>query len=134
MARCAISIAASRRRAAALRRVLVETTGLADPVPILQTLITDEVVAPLYRPDGVVTLVDAVHGARSLDAHAEAVKQAALADCMLITKCDLAGTRAIAALERRLARINPGARQFRVTRGKSPGRTLRGTLGSANGV
>ncbi len=98
-------------------RVLIETTGLADPVPLLQTLITDEVVAPRYRADGVVTLVDGVHGARGLDEHAEAAKQAALADRLLITKCDLAGENAIVGLERRLARANPGARQFRVMRG-----------------
>jgi len=90
-------------------RVLIETTGLADPVPVLQTLITDEEIAPLYRLDGVVTLVDGVHGAGQLEAHAEAVKQAALADRLLITKCDLAEARAVAGLERRLSRINPGA-------------------------
>ncbi len=125
-----------RRRDGALPpfdRVLVETTGLADPVPVLQTLITDEAVAPLYRADGVVTLVDAVHGARSLDEHAEAVKQAALADCILITKCDRAGARAIAVLERRLARVNPGARRFRVTRGEiAPGELFGAALDPAN--
>ncbi len=109
-----------RRRDATLPpydRVLIETTGLADPVPLLQTLITDEVVAPRYRADGVSTLVDAVHGAASLDEHAEAVKQAALADRLLVTKCDLADETSVAALERRLARANPGARRLRVTRG-----------------
>jgi len=99
-------------------RVLIETTGLADPVPVLQTLITDEKIAPLYRLDSVVTLVDGVHGAGQLDAHAEAVKQAALADRLLITKCDLADARSVAELERRLARINPGARRRRVARGE----------------
>jgi G3E family GTPase len=107
-------------------RVLIETTGLADPVPLLQTLITDEIVAPRYRADGVVTLVDAVHGARGLDEHAEAAKQAALADRLLITKCDLAGEDAIADLERRLARANPGARQFRVMRGDIAAREIFG--------
>lgn len=99
-------------------RVLIETTGLADPVPILQTLIADEAVAPLYRVDSVATLVDAVHGARTLDGHAEAVKQAALADRVLVTKCDLADAEKVDELERRLARINPGAPRFRVTRGE----------------
>jgi G3E family GTPase len=126
-----------RRRDGALPpfdRVLIETTGLADPVPILQTLITDEAVAPLYRADGVVTLVDAVHGARGLDEHTEAVKQAALADRILITKCDLAGARKIAALERRLARVNPGARRFRVTRGDiAPGELFGAALDTVNG-
>ncbi len=107
-------------------RVLIETTGLADPVPILQTLITDAAVAPRYRLDGVVTLVDAVHGARSLDEHAEAAKQAALGDLLLITKCDLAGGKTVAALERSLGRVNPGARRFRVVRGEIAPRELFG--------
>jgi len=99
-------------------RVLIETTGLADPVPLLQTLITEETVAPRFRLDGVVTLADGVHGADELDEHPEAVKQAALADRLLVTKCDIAGRRALAGLERRLARINPGARRLRVSRGE----------------
>src|SRR5262245_28589398 len=63
-----------KRRGGALPafgRVLVETTGLADPVPILQTLVTDRELAPLYRTDSIVTLVDAVHGEAQLDAGAE---------------------------------------------------------------
>lgn len=115
-------------------RVLIETTGLADPVPVLQTLIADETVAPLYRPDGVVTLVDAVHGGGVLDEHAAGVKQAALADRLLISKCDLASEHAIAALERRLERLNPGARRFRVTRGEIAPRELFGAaLDAADG-
>ncbi|HET9405159.1 MAG TPA: GTP-binding protein [Burkholderiales bacterium] len=114
-------------------RVLIETTGLADPVPLLQTLIADEVVARLYRLDGVVTLVDAVHGAGTLDEHAEAVKQAALADRMLIAKCDLAGEKTIAALEGRLARINPGARRLRMVCGDIAPREIFGAaLGGAD--
>jgi len=124
-----------RRRDATLPpydRVLIETTGLADPVPLLQTLITDEVVAPCYRADGVTTLVDALHGAASLDEHAEAVKQVALADRLLITKCDLAGEAGIADLEGRLARANPGARRLRVTRGAiAPGELFGATLEAA---
>ncbi len=98
-------------------RVLIETTGLADPVPVLQTLITDPEVGPRYRLDGVVTLVDAVHGAAQLDAHREAVKQAALADRLLMTKCDRAADEAIAALERRLTALNPAARRYQVAPG-----------------
>ncbi|MBI1966277.1 MAG: GTP-binding protein [Betaproteobacteria bacterium] len=98
-------------------RVLIETTGLADPVPVLQTLITDEATAPHYRLDSVVTLIDGVHGANQLDTHAEAVKQAALADRLLITKCDRAGADVIAALERRLDLINPAAVRSRAVRG-----------------
>jgi G3E family GTPase len=102
----------------AFDRVLIETTGLADPVPLLQTVITDEGVAPHYRVECVVTLVDAVHGSRNLDEHAEAAKQAALADGLLITKCDRTDGHSIDALERRLALANPGARRFRVTQGE----------------
>jgi G3E family GTPase len=105
-------------------RVLIETTGLADPVPIVQTLVADEAVAPHYRLDGVVTLVDAVNGLAQLDAHPEAVKQAALADRLLIAKCDLASARQLAAFERRLARINPGAPRLHVAHGKIAPRDL----------
>jgi len=99
-------------------RVLIETTGLADPVPVLQTLITDPDVGPRYCLDGVLTLVDGVHGATQLDAHREAVKQAALADRLLITKSDVAPEALVAALECRLEALNPGAQRYRVTRGE----------------
>lgn len=116
-------------------RVLIETTGLADPVPVLQTLITDPEVGPRYRLDGVVTLIDGVHGAAQLDAHREAVKQAALAERLLVTKCDLARAEAVAALEARLGAINPGARRCRVTRGEIGARELFGVaLAGAGGV
>jgi G3E family GTPase len=115
-------------------RVLIETTGLADPVPVLQTLITDPEVGPRYRLDGVVTLVDAVHGAAQLDAHREAVKQAALADRILITKCDVAAEETIASLERRLAALNPAARRNRVTRGEiAPGELFGAMLDRSGG-
>jgi G3E family GTPase len=91
-------------------KVVVETTGLADPVPIIQTVVTDPDLAPLFRLDSVVTLVDGVNGAAQLDQHPEAVKQAAIADRMVISKTDLAQPDATEALRQRLARINPGAR------------------------
>ena len=115
-------------------RVLIETTGLADPVPVLQTLITDLEVGPRYRLDGVVTLVDAVHGAAQLDEHREAVKQAALADRLLVTKCDLAADAAVTALERRLASLNPAARRYRVVQGRiDPGALFGATLQRRDG-
>ena len=101
----------------AFGRVLIETTGLADPVPILQTLVTDRELAPLYRTDSIVTLVDAVHGESQLEAGAEAVKQAALADRLLVSKCDLAPAGAYERLRERLALLNPGAEIHSVTRG-----------------
>ena len=69
---------------------MIETTGLADPAPILHTLMSDPLVAARYMLDGVVTTVDAVNGAGTLDRQLEAVKQAAVADRLLLTKTDLA--------------------------------------------
>ncbi len=101
----------------AFGKVLIETTGLADPVPILQTLVTDRELAPLFRLDSVVTLVDGVHGAAQLDSSSEAVKQAALADRLLVTKRDLAPAASLARLDTRLARLNPGAELYSVIQG-----------------
>ncbi len=72
------------------RRIVIETSGLADPAPILFTLGTDPMLDHRLRLAGVVTLVDAVHGAATLDRFAEAGRQAALADVLVITKTDLA--------------------------------------------
>ncbi len=99
-------------------RVVVETTGLADPAPVLHTLMNDPLVAARFRLDGVVTTVDAVNGAKQLDEHAESVKQAAVADRLLVTKRDLATLEQVAALEARLRRLNPGAPIFAVSHGK----------------
>ena len=90
-------------------RVLIETTGLADPAPILHTLMTDALVAARYRLDGVVTTVDAATGAATLDAQIESRKQAAMAERLVLTKTDLVTPEAAASLERRLAGLNPGA-------------------------
>jgi G3E family GTPase len=90
-------------------RVFVETTGLADPVPVLHTLQTDGMLAAQYRLDCVVTLVDAVNGLRNLDDQPEAAKQAAVADRIVITKSDIAPPSAVAELEARLERMNPYA-------------------------
>jgi G3E family GTPase len=94
-------------RIARLKRVVIETTGLADPVPVLQSIMAHPVLLQAYRLDGVVTLVDAVNGAATLDAHMEAVKQVAVADRIVFTKTDLETD--TAALKTRLAAINPGA-------------------------
>lgn len=90
------------------KRVIVETTGLADPAPILHTLITDPFLAARYRLDGVITVVDAVNGEVTLDAQMEAVKQAAVADRIVLTKSDLAAARSITLLKKRLDTLNPG--------------------------
>ncbi len=98
-------------------RVLLETTGLADPAPILQLLLNTPMISHDYRLDGVVTTVDAVNGARQLDEHIEAVKQAAVADRLLLSKSDLAEAGAATALRARLRDLNPGARLFDFIRG-----------------
>lgn len=98
-------------------RVLLETTGLADPAPILQLLLNHPMISHDYRLDGVVTTVDAVNGARQLDEHPEAVKQAAVADRLLISKTDLAEIDASAGLRVRLAELNPGAALFEIVQG-----------------
>jgi G3E family GTPase len=102
---------AARRARGALspyRRVVVETTGLADPAPILHSLMVDPAVTAHHRLAGVVTTVDAVNGAATLDAHEEAVKQAAVADRILLTKSDLFAGADIDPLRRRLRGLNPG--------------------------
>ena len=107
-----------RRQLPALSRVVVETTGLADPAPVIFTLMQDFFIAERFRLDGVVTAVDGVFGATQLQAHPEAVKQAAMADRLLITKCDQADPAALDALAARLAALNPGAPQVRVAGGE----------------
>ena len=101
----------------AFDRVLVETTGLADPVPVLRTLASDETIAPRLRPGAVITLVDGVNGERQLDDCPESVKQAAVADCLLISKTDLAEPASLGRLRERLARINPAAQVEDVAHG-----------------
>ncbi len=100
------------------RRVAVETTGLAEPAPILFTLLTDRVVQTHYRLDGVVTTVDAVNGADQLARQPEAAKQAAVADRLVVTKSDIAEPGAAAALADRLRRINPHAAVLTVVQGE----------------
>nr|MCU0843127.1 GTP-binding protein [Thiobacillaceae bacterium] len=87
-------------------RVVIETTGLADPAPIIH-----------YRLDGVVTTLDMTCGGRTLDDQWEAMKQAAVADCLLLTKADLADAATIGTLERRLLAINPAARRIQILNG-----------------
>ncbi|RWK46948.1 GTP-binding protein [Mesorhizobium sp.] len=97
-------------RIARLARVVIETTGLADPAPVLQSIMAHPALVEAFRLDGVITLVDAVNGDATLDAHVEAVKQAAVADRIVLTKADLAtDPRDVEALRARLRQINPGA-------------------------
>jgi G3E family GTPase len=97
----------------AFDRVLIETTGLADPAPVLHTAMVHPYLMLRFRLDGVITVVDAINGGATLDNHVEAVKQAAVADRIVLTKADLADTperrEAVAALRARLAALNPAA-------------------------
>lgn len=114
----------SRNAERQFNRVFIETTGLADPLPILHTLMADAELSQHYRLDGVITTVDAVNGMGTLDAHEEAVRQAAVADRLLLTKTDLAEASQLSALKQRLATINPGAPQTAILNGEVEADTL----------
>jgi G3E family GTPase len=105
-----------RVRAGQVKRVVVETTGLADPAPVVQTLLADVMLARHFRMDGIVTVVDSMHGLGSLDAHEEAVRQVAMADRIVLSKADLAPDSA--ALRARIAALNPGAPVIVAARGE----------------
>ncbi|MBE7185876.1 MAG: GTP-binding protein [Methylobacterium mesophilicum] len=90
-----------------LSRVVVETTGLADPVPVLQLLIAHPFLSEAFRLDGVITLVDALHGLETLDTHEEARAQVGVADRLLISKKDLAAPEQVATLAAALRDLNP---------------------------
>jgi G3E family GTPase len=106
-------------RRCTFRRVLLETTGLADPAPVLHTLMSHPYLLLRYRLDGVVTVVDCIHGEATLDQHAEAVKQAAVADRIVLSKADLATPAQRAALVDRLHALNPAAVILDAARGEA---------------
>ncbi len=102
-------------RIAPFARVIIETTGLADPAPVLHTIMFHPSLMLRYRLQSVITLVDAVNAMDTLDAHAEAVKQVAVADRLVISKIDLLpdspeAAQRLALLRARLSRLNPSAR------------------------
>jgi G3E family GTPase len=109
----------------AFERVIIETTGIADPAPVLDNLLHDNWVRARFRLDGVVTTVDALFGMGQLDEHFEAVKQVAVADRLLLTKTDLASAEAVAALRERLAALNPAADIVTVMHGEVDPATIR---------
>jgi G3E family GTPase len=96
-------------RRCTFKRVLLETTGLADPAPVLHTMMAHPYLVQRYRLDGIVTVVDAVNGETTLDEHAEAVKQAAVADRIVLTKTDLADKAQLERIVARLRALNPAA-------------------------
>ena len=101
-------------------RVIIETTGLADPGPVAQTFFLDEQVSKLYLLDAVVTLVDAVHAMRQLDEHEQAQSQVGFADRLLLSKTDLVDCEQIEILSQRLHQINPRASVMAVHFGQTP--------------
>ncbi len=90
-------------------RVLVETTGLADPAPILQTVMSDPLLVDKYCLGGVVATVDAVNGSGTFERYSEAVKQAAVSDRLLLTKTDITDNKTVTNMEKHLALLNPNA-------------------------
>jgi G3E family GTPase len=102
------------------KRLVLETTGLADPAPVLHTTMMHPYLVMRYRLDGVVTLVDAVNGEATLDAHPEAVKQAAMADRLVISKTDLVTEPGkLDALRARLSALNPAAPILDASKGEA---------------
>ncbi|NVO12467.1 MAG: GTP-binding protein [Rhodoplanes sp.] len=124
---------AARRAAGdlpAFRRIVIETTGLADPAPIVHTLMTDARLVPHMRLAGLTTTVDATHGEATLATWPEAVKQAAMADRLVMTKTDLTEPFLRERLWTRLAALNPAAQRFEASRdaGPSPAALFEGEI------
>lgn len=95
---------------AKLSRIVIETTGLADPAPVLQSIMGHPALVQALRLDGVITLVDAVNGASTLDHHVEAVKQVGVADKIILSKADMVdNAESLSALKKRIREINPSA-------------------------
>lgn len=114
-----LDLAAKRDRDPALDfdTVLIEMSGLADPVPVIQILLTDRSVTAFYELKTVIAVADGLHGGDYLLQYEESVKQAAVADTIIVSKIDLADCARLDSLLARLAAINPGARQLRVAHG-----------------
>ena len=115
-------------------RVVIETTGIADPGPILHSLIMDRIVGPYYRMDGIVTLVDAANGLQTLYRQFEAVQQVAMADLIVLSKVDLVEASALARLDARLADMNPSAKRMRAEHGRLPVGALFGVTAMRLGI
>ncbi|MEW6100041.1 MAG: GTP-binding protein [Pseudomonadota bacterium] len=120
--RTALADLAAKRRKGELQfdRVVIETTGLADPGPVAQTFFMDDEIAETYLLDSILTLVDAKHGDQQLDQRQEARRQVGFADQIFISKTDLVDEAAVEALSHRLKHMNPRAPQRRVHFGEVP--------------
>jgi G3E family GTPase len=99
------------------KRLVIETTGMADPGPILANLMNEPVIESVYRLDAVVVTIDSIYGLEQLTANKEALKQAAVADVLLLTKTDLASEEQINALQQKLSALNAGATQHKIVHG-----------------
>ncbi|CDG85643.1 CobW family GTP-binding protein [Janthinobacterium agaricidamnosum] len=104
----------------AFDRIVIETTGLANPGPVAQTFFVDEAVGSHYMLDAIITVVDARHSMQQLDEHEEAQRQVGFADKLLLSKTDLVSSDEVAILTRRLKRINPRAPIGSVDFGRAP--------------
>jgi G3E family GTPase len=120
--RTTLSDLAQKRRKGELDfdRVVIETTGLADPGPVAQTFFMDDEIAESYLLDSILTLVDAKHGNAQLDSRQEARRQVGFADQIFISKCDLVDAAEIDSLAHRVRHMNPRAAQRRVNFGEVP--------------
>lgn len=108
-------------------RIVIETTGLADPAPLLHTVLSDPQVSERCQLETVITVVDSINGAEQLDRRFEAIKQAAVADRLVLSKVDLASRQGLSELKDRLRRLNPGAEPFETIRGNVNVNALFGT-------
>ena len=98
-------------------RIVVETTGLADPAPILHTMMADPFLVTRFRLDGVITVVDAHHAMEQFDKQFESIKQAAVADRIVLTKIDVTDAEMVSAVEKRLYELNPAAPVIKAIQG-----------------
>jgi G3E family GTPase len=116
-------------------RVIMETTGLADPAPVIQTLVTDPLLSAHFRYDGLVTVVDGLLGERTAQEQSESAKQIAMADLLLISKADIAPDPDLVSLRQYLAQINPHAAQKTICQGSvEPAALMNLGLSSRNGL
>ena len=99
-------------------RLVIETTGMADPGPIMSNLMNEPVIESVFRLDAVIVTIDAMYGEQQLLEHEEARKQAAVADVLLLTKTDIATAEQTSALKEKLIQLNPGATQHKVLHGE----------------
>ena len=115
-------------------RIVIETTGLADPGPILQTLLVDSNLARNTRMDGVITVVDAANGPTTLDSNFEAVSQIAMADLILLSKTDIVSKNTVRSFKIRLNSLSPTAEVLQTVSGNISPKTLWNLSGLRKGV